>query len=195
MSAICSNSEGRKPEVALTFNSRWRGEVVCTPRGAPSGEDGAVGGGEHLRDGQIRFSGPSWSSEAEQALLFLTRVSGATRRSHRGGLSRAFTIYPLAGALARSGTTTGSLDRVRWGMYRIAQSIGVYTRLGRKERARLPRGGRSRWEVRTERVLDCAVPLLHRTNEVGEDSGRSISKTRGEGLLPRPGNLVMQVRE
>ncbi len=26
------------------------------------------------------------------------------------------------GALARSGTTTGSLDRVRWGMYRIAPS-------------------------------------------------------------------------
>ncbi len=122
MSAICSNSEGRKSEVALTFNSRRRGEVVCTPRGAPSGEDGAVGGGEHLRDGQIHFSGPSWSSEAEEALLFLTRVSGATRRSRRGGLSRAFTIYPLAGALARSGTTTGSLDRVRWGMYRIAPS-------------------------------------------------------------------------
>ncbi len=42
------------------------------------------------------------------------------------------------------------------------------------------------------RVLDrrdCGVPLLHRTNEVGEVSGRRISEARGEGLLPRPGNL------
>ncbi len=42
---------------------------------------------------------------------------------------------------------------------------------------------------------DCGVPLLHRTNEVGEVSGRRISEARGEGLLPRPGNLVVQVRE
>ncbi len=42
---------------------------------------------------------------------------------------------------------------------------------------------------------DCSVPLLHRTNEVGEVRGRRISEAGGERLLPRPGNLVMQVRE
>ncbi len=42
---------------------------------------------------------------------------------------------------------------------------------------------------------DCSVPLLHRTNEVGEVSGRRISETGGERLLPGPGDLVMQVRE
>ncbi len=90
MSAICSNSEGRKPEVSLTFNSRRRGEVVCAPRDISSGEDGTVGGGEHLRDGQIHFSGPSRSNEAGEALPFLICISGATRRSRHRGLFRRF---------------------------------------------------------------------------------------------------------
>ncbi len=34
-----------------------------------------------------------------------------------------------------------------------------------------------------------AYPLLHRTNEVGEVSGRCISEAGGERPLPRPGNL------
>ncbi len=75
---------------------------------------------------------------------------------------------------------------------------GGSTWLGRKERAGLPWGGGSRQEVRSEHVLDrrdCDVPLLHRTNEVGEVSGRRISEAGGERLLPRPGNLMMQVRE
>ncbi len=64
--------------------------MACTPRDVPSGEDGAVGGGEHLRDGQIRFSGPSRSNEVGEALLFLICISGATRRSRHGGLVQAF---------------------------------------------------------------------------------------------------------
>ncbi len=90
MSATCSNSEGRKPEVYLTFNGRRRGEVACAPQDVPSGEDGAVGGGEHLRDGQIHFNGPSRSNETGESLLILIRISGATRRSRRGGLVQAF---------------------------------------------------------------------------------------------------------
>ncbi len=52
--------------------------MACATRDVPSGEDGAVGGGEILGDGQIRFSGPSRSNELGEALLFLIRTSGAT---------------------------------------------------------------------------------------------------------------------
>ncbi len=47
--------------MSLTFNGRKRGEVACAPHDVTSGEDGAVGGGEYLRDEQIRFSGRSQS--------------------------------------------------------------------------------------------------------------------------------------
>ncbi len=63
----------------------------------------------------------------------------------------------------------------------------------RKEGAGFPRGGVSRREVGSKRVL--GVRLLHRTNEVGEVSGCRISETGGERLLPRPGNFMKQVRE
>ncbi len=72
------------------------------------------------------------------------------------------------------------------------------TRLGRKERAGLPRGGRSWREVHSEPWTwsrDCGVSPLHRTNEVGEVSGRCISEAGGERPLPRPGNLMKHVRE
>ncbi len=71
--ATCSNSEGKKPEMYLTFNSRWIGEVACAPLDIPSSEDGTVGGGEHIRDGQIRFSGLSRSNEVGETLLLATR--------------------------------------------------------------------------------------------------------------------------
>ncbi len=37
MYATCINSEGRKPEVSLTFKGRRRGGVACAPRDVTSG--------------------------------------------------------------------------------------------------------------------------------------------------------------
>ncbi len=39
------------------------------------------------------------------------------------------------------------------------------------------------------------VTLLHRTHEVGEVSGRRVSKAGGKWLLPRSGDLSMQIAE
>ncbi len=88
MSATCSNSEGRKPEVSLTFNGRKRGEVACAPQDVTSGEDGAVGGGEYLRDEQIRFSGQSrfsyWRGAFLGAGLTLEDEAEAGSHARRG---------------------------------------------------------------------------------------------------------------
>ncbi len=74
---------------------------------------------------EIRFSGPSLSignQEEGEALLFLIRISGATRRSRCGGAWSGILNLPACGELASSGTTTGSPGRVQWGMHRIAHS-------------------------------------------------------------------------
>ncbi len=74
------------------------GKLACAPRDVPSNEDGAVGGGEQLIDGQIRFSGPLRSNEVGEAFLFLIRVPGATRnRAAAGGLFRRFKFTRLRG--------------------------------------------------------------------------------------------------
>ncbi len=47
--------------------------MACTLLDIPSSEDGTVGGGEHIRDGQIGFSGLSRSNEVGETLLLATR--------------------------------------------------------------------------------------------------------------------------
>ncbi len=72
------------------------------------------------------------------------------------------------------------------------------TRLGRKEGAGLPgrsQRGRKMGGLSILNHRHGGVTLLHRTHEVGEVSGRRVSKVGGKWLLPGSGDLSMQIAE
>ncbi len=70
------------------------------------------------------------------------------------------------------------------------------TRLGRKEGAGLPRRRQRGWKVGDQSFLyhrHGGVALLHRTNKVGEVSGRHVSEAGRKCLFPGSGDLMMQI--
>ncbi len=72
------------------------------------------------------------------------------------------------------------------------------TQLGRKEGAELPRRRQRGWKVGGQSFLyhrHGSVALLHRTNKVGEVSGRRVSEAGRKWLFPGSGDLMMQITE
>ncbi len=144
---------------------------------APHGACGVLGGSQSQVSGSAQFLHGFWS----QASPFIHLLKDVRLVGLKDG-------HRVEGHTCLTGRDVGLPDKSGSGP----------TWLGMKEGARLPGRRQRGWKMGGQSVLDHrhgGVTLLHRTHEVGEVSGRHISKAGGKWLLPGSGDLLMQITE